>query len=126
MLFLNLIDASEFQLKGVSKGIVVENLIATMKDMGKPADFVLCIGDDRSDEDMFEGISRATSNPSLPPIPNVFACTVGQKPSMAKYYLDDSSEVITLIEGLAGVPVQQHPKLSEPEAATESDGTKFF
>lgn len=116
----------EVKPQGVSKGIVVENLIATMKDMGKPADFVLCIGDDRSDEDMFEGISRATSNPSLPPIPNVFACTVGQKPSMAKYYLDDSSEVITLIEGLAGVPVQQHPKLSEPEAATESDGTKFF
>lgn len=95
---------------------MVENLIATMKNMGKPTDFVMCIGDDRSDEDMFEGIGRATSNPSLPPIPEVYACTVGQKPSMAKYYLDDSSEVITLIEGLAELQLQ---KASDSQIASD-------
>lgn len=102
---------------------MVENLIATMQNRSKPPDFVLCIGDDRSDEDMFEGIARATSNPSLPPISEVFACTVGQKPSMAKYYLDDSAEVVTLIEGLAGVPVPQQPKPTDDQVATDS---KFF
>lgn len=114
----------EVKPQGVSKGIVVENLIATMKTTGKPPDFVLCIGDDRSDEDMFEGIGRATSNPSLPPIPEVFACTVGQKPSMARYYLDDSSEVITLIEGLVGAPVLQQPKPTDSQIATND--SKFF
>ncbi|KAL2939777.1 putative alpha alpha-trehalose-phosphate synthase [UDP-forming] 11 [Bienertia sinuspersici] len=115
----------EVKPQGVSKGIVVENLIATMQNKGKPLDFVLCIGDDRSDEDMFEGIARATSNPSLPPIPEVFACTVGQKPSMAKYYLDDSAEVVTLIEGLAGGPALQQPK---PTTVSQNatDSSKFF
>lgn len=88
-------------MQGVSKGIVVEDLISTMRKEGKSIDFLLCIGDDRSDEDMFESIARSVSNPSLPTISQVFACTVGQKPSMAKYYLEDTGEVIKLLEGLA-------------------------
>ena len=85
----------------MSKGIVVENLISTMRSEGKSPDFLLCIGDDRSDEDMFESIARSVSNPALPTISQIVACTVGQKPSMAKYYLEDTSEVIKLLEGLA-------------------------
>ncbi|CAL0330384.1 unnamed protein product [Lupinus luteus] len=91
----------EVKPQGVSKGIVVENLISTMRKKGKSPDFILCIGDDRSDEDMFESIASSVSNPALPTISQVFACTVGQKPSMAKYYLDDTSEVINLLEGIA-------------------------
>ncbi|KAJ1433536.1 Trehalose-phosphatase [Sesbania bispinosa] len=91
----------EVKPQGVSKGNVVENLISTMRSEGKSPDFLLCIGDDRSDEDMFESIAHSVSNPALPTISQVFACTVGQKPSMAKYYLEDTSEVIKLLEGLA-------------------------
>ncbi|XP_057749211.1 probable alpha,alpha-trehalose-phosphate synthase [UDP-forming] 11 [Arachis stenosperma] len=91
----------EVKPQGVSKGIVVENLISSMRSEGKSPDFLLCIGDDRSDEDMFESIARSVSNPALPTISQVFACTVGQKPSMAKYYLEDTSEVIKLLQGLA-------------------------
>ncbi|GAY48453.1 hypothetical protein CUMW_111760 [Citrus unshiu] len=91
----------EVKPQGVSKGIVVKNLISTMRSRGKSPDFVLCIGDDRSDEDMFESIEQAVADPSVPGIAEVFACTVGQKPSMAKYYLDDTAEVINLLEGLA-------------------------
>lgn len=64
-----------------------------MRKRGKGADFVLCIGDDRSDEDMFEAIATDSGE--------VFACTVGQKPSMAKYYLDDTFQVIKLLQGLS-------------------------
>jgi trehalose 6-phosphate synthase/phosphatase len=66
-------------------------------------DFVLCIGDDRSDDDMFEVITTsmtATQNAE------VFACTVGQKPSKAKYYLDDTAEIVRLMQGLASVSEQ--------------------
>ncbi|XP_014509620.1 probable alpha,alpha-trehalose-phosphate synthase [UDP-forming] 11 [Vigna radiata var. radiata] len=91
----------EVKPQGVSKGKVVEDIISTMRSKGKSPDFLLCIGDDRSDEDMFESIARSVSNPALPTIAKVFACTVGQKPSMAKYYLDDTNEVINLLEGLA-------------------------
>nr|AXH37644.1 trehalose-6-phosphate synthase [Moringa oleifera] len=96
----------EVKPQGVSKGKVVEDLISTMRSKGKPPDFLLCIGDDRSDEDMFENIAGSVANPSLPAIGEVFACTVGQKPSMAKYYLDDTVEVIKLLEGLARAATQ--------------------
>ena len=85
-----------------------------MRSKGKMPDFLLCIGDDRSDEDMFESIASHVSNPAMPPIAEVFACTVGQKPSMAKYYLDDTSEVINLLLSIAessvGGPKYVSPK----------------
>lgn len=98
--------------QGVSKGIVVENLISRMLSEGKAPDFLLCIGDDRSDEDMFESIARSASDPTLPTIAEVYACTVGQKPSMAKYYLDDTFEVIKLLQGLATAASSSPPKSS--------------
>ena len=76
-----------------------------MRSKGKSPDFLFCIGDDRSDEDMFESIARLVDNPSLPPIAEVFACTVGHKPSKAKYYLDDTPDVIELLQGLATASV---------------------
>lgn len=72
-----------------------------MVHSGNAPDFVMCIGDDRSDEDMFESILSTVSSPSLPAAPEIFACTVGQKPSKAKYYLDDNTEVVKLLHGLA-------------------------
>ncbi|PKA49182.1 Alpha,alpha-trehalose-phosphate synthase [UDP-forming] 6 [Apostasia shenzhenica] len=91
----------EVNHQGISKGIVVRNIISTMLNRGKPPDFVLCIGDDRSDEDMFETVIGSRSTLSLPANSEVFACTVGKKPSKAKYYLDDPIDVVLLLEGLA-------------------------
>ncbi|XWS70904.1 hypothetical protein CRYUN_Cryun03dG0090200 [Craigia yunnanensis] len=96
----------EVKPQGLSKGIVVENLISTMRSRGKSPDFLLCVGDDRSDEDMFESIARSSANPTLPTIAEIFACTVGQKPSMAKYYVDDIVEVIGLLRGIAEASAQ--------------------
>ncbi|XP_059636979.1 probable alpha,alpha-trehalose-phosphate synthase [UDP-forming] 11 [Cornus florida] len=108
----------EVKPQGVSKGVAVESLIATMRNMGKAPDFVLCIGDDRSDEDMFESIASSVANPSSPAIPEVFACTVGQKPSMAKYYLDDTFEVIKMLQGLESASAQQ-PKSAHFQVSFE-------
>ncbi|KAI3985812.1 hypothetical protein MKX01_026598 [Papaver californicum] len=91
----------EVKPQGVSKGLVAEKLLSTMVNRGQAPDFVLCIGDDRSDEDMFETISTTVTNPSLPSVPEIFACTVGQKPSKAKYYVDDTSDVVRMLKGLA-------------------------
>lgn len=85
----------------MSKGLVAEKIFAAMEEGGKQADFVLCIGDDRSDEDMFEIIGDAMTSGVLSSNSSVFACTVGQKPSKAKYYLDDTTEVINMLEALA-------------------------
>jgi trehalose 6-phosphate synthase/phosphatase len=95
-------------VQGISKGVVVESLLSSMVQTGKPPDFVLCIGDDRSDEDMFESIvCPSNSSVKLPASSEVFACTVGKKPSMAKYYLDDTVDVIKMLDGLASAPTQR-------------------
>ncbi|KAJ7981595.1 putative Trehalose-6-phosphate synthase [Quillaja saponaria] len=91
----------EVKPQGVSKGLVAEKIFTSMAENGKQADFVLCVGDDRSDEDMFEIISSAMSRNVLSANTSVFACTVEQKPSKAKYYLDDISEVRSMLEALA-------------------------
>lgn len=85
---------------------MAERLLSTMKERDLVPDFVLCIGDDRSDEDMFEVISTAIAGPSLTAATEVFACTVGRKPSKAKYYLDDTVEIVRLMQGLASVSEQ--------------------
>ncbi|KAK4368771.1 hypothetical protein RND71_012563 [Anisodus tanguticus] len=91
----------EVKPQGVNKGLVAERLLETIQQKGTVADFVLCIGDDRSDEDMFEVIMSAVASDSLSPVAEVFACTVGQKPSKAKYYLEDTMEILRMLQGLA-------------------------
>nr|ASB17093.1 trehalose-6-phosphate synthase [Manihot esculenta] len=91
----------EVKPQGISKGSVAEKVLLDMVNHGKPPDFVLCIGDDKSDEDMFGSILSTVSDPTLPVAPEIFACTVGQKPSKAKYYLDDAVDVVKLLQGLA-------------------------
>ncbi|KAI3956645.1 hypothetical protein MKW92_035617 [Papaver armeniacum] len=91
----------EVKPQGVSKGLVAEKIFTKMAENQRRADFVLCIGDDRSDEDMFEIIGNSMSRGIISSNTAVYACTVGQKPSKAKYYLDDTSEVIMMLEGLA-------------------------
>lgn len=104
----------EVKPQGVSKGLVAEKIFSRMAESGKQADFVLCVGDDRSDEDMFEIIGNATNSGILSPNTSVFACTVGQKPSKAKYYLDDTIEVRTMLDALAEV--------SEPLSLSDDEG----
>lgn len=93
--------------------MVAEKIFTTMSEKGKQADFVLCIGDDRSDEEMFEIISNAISSGILSSSTSVFACTVGQKPSKARYYLDDPAEVLNMLEALA--------EASDPESFTDTE-----
>ncbi|KAJ6312867.1 hypothetical protein OIU77_014402 [Salix suchowensis] len=66
--------------QGVSKGLVAKHLLSIMQENETSPDFVLCIGDDRSDEDMFEVIVTSMAGPSLAQNAEVFACTVGRKP----------------------------------------------
>ncbi|KAJ0981253.1 hypothetical protein J5N97_009508 [Dioscorea zingiberensis] len=96
----------EVKPQGVSKGLVAQRLLSIMRQRGLSPDFVLCIGDDRSDEDMFEVITTAMAGSSWTPSTEVFACTVGRKPSKAKYYLDDTAEIVRLMQGLASVSEQ--------------------
>lgn len=50
-------------------------------------DFILAVGDERTDEDMFNIVHGS----------NCYTCTVGQKVSRAQYYLDDPDEVLRVL-----------------------------
>ncbi|KAI3467499.1 hypothetical protein Pfo_024162 [Paulownia fortunei] len=68
----------EVKPQGVTKGLVAEKVLSMLDNNGKTPDFVVCIGDDRSDEDMFESILNVVSTSSVPSVPEIFACTVGK------------------------------------------------
>ncbi|KAI4987851.1 hypothetical protein ZWY2020_028609 [Hordeum vulgare] len=91
----------EVKPQSVSKGFVAEKILSMLTENKRQADFVLCIGDDRSDEDMFEGIADIMRRSIVDPQTSLYACTVGQKPSKAKYYLDDTNDVLNMLEALA-------------------------
>uniref|UniRef100_A0A0E0M0M5 alpha,alpha-trehalose-phosphate synthase (UDP-forming) n=1 Tax=Oryza punctata TaxID=4537 RepID=A0A0E0M0M5_ORYPU len=93
----------EVKPQGVSKGMVVDTVIRTLINNENAPDFLMCIGNDRSDEDMFESINEAVSRSVFPTAPDVFACSVGQKASKAKYYVDGCSEVIRLLKGVTAI-----------------------
>ena len=54
----------------------------------------------------------AMAQPSMASIAEVFSCTVGQKPSKAKYYLDDIVEVMKMLQGLAAASDVETKSLS--------------
>lgn len=110
----------EVKPQGVTKGLVAEKVLLNMVNAGNPPDFVMCIGDDRSDEDMFESILSTVSCPSLPSAPEIFACTVGRKPSKAKYFLDDTADVVKLLDGLATSTNQKPKHLAQFQVSFES------
>ncbi|KAL4585736.1 hypothetical protein LXL04_010360 [Taraxacum kok-saghyz] len=99
----------EVKPQGVTKGLVAERIFSSMFKKGKRADFVLCVGDDRSDEDMFVMIGDAIKGGVIVNLNNrsVFACTVGQKPSRAEYYLDDTVEVMNMLENIGDVSASE-------------------
>ncbi|KAF3332087.1 alpha,alpha-trehalose-phosphate synthase [Carex littledalei] len=106
------LNSVEVKPQGVSKRLVAECFLATMREKDLLPDFVLCIGDDRSDEDMFEVISSAVGGPTFASEAEVFACTVGRKPSKAKYYVDDTADIFRVMQGLANVSDQSVLSLS--------------
>ncbi|KAI4336117.1 hypothetical protein L6164_014686 [Bauhinia variegata] len=104
----------EVKPQGINKGLVAEQVLSTLANDGKSPDFVLCIGDDRSDEDMFESISTKV----FPAPTEIFACTVGQKPSKARYFLDDTADVTMLLHALAAASAPKSKGCAETPLET--------
>ena len=95
----------EVKPKGCAKGSGVDRILSVLEAIGRKPEFILCIGDDKSDEDMFHVLdTRAANAQSDIDVQHVFSCTVGRKPSRARYYLNDTTEVIELLDSLTKVP----------------------
>ena len=86
----------EVKIRGVNKGAAVGQILAALQsEMNIKPDFILSIGDDRSDEYMFEKLLEQ---------PSVFTATVGRKKTVAKYYVSDVDSVSGLLAALTNSP----------------------
>lgn len=66
-------------------------------------DFILAIGDERTDEDMFNVVHGS----------NCYTCTVGMKVSRAQYYLDDPDEVLRVLTACTSLDRSQSTAYSD-------------
>jgi len=90
--------------KDVNKGAMAERMVAllTAQADGIPPDFVLCAGDDSTDELMFARLHATMGKAHK----GLFTVTIGRKPSEASRYLDDYREVVELLELLASIGIR--------------------
>lgn len=88
----------QVRLANVNKGNMVKHVLDSMEEGSEP-DFVLCCGDDRTDEDMFACLYENEKTKNA----NLFTTTVGVKPSNARYYLRSAHEVQQLVDQLLEV-----------------------
>jgi trehalose 6-phosphate synthase/phosphatase len=81
----------EVRQKGINKGSAASSLTSA-----GDFDFILCIGDDKTDEDMFVQLAGLTE---------AFTIKVGMEPSFAKYNLQTTYLVQSLLQSMMDYPV---------------------
>ncbi|HVV06791.1 MAG TPA: bifunctional alpha,alpha-trehalose-phosphate synthase (UDP-forming)/trehalose-phosphatase [Puia sp.] len=74
----------EVRLKGINKGAAINRIVTSAN-----YDFILCIGDDETDEDMFKKLAGR---------PDAFTIKVGNEASFAKYNLHNPAMVQALLQ----------------------------
>ncbi|KAF2227903.1 glycosyltransferase family 20-domain-containing protein [Elsinoe ampelina] len=86
----------EVRPKIINKGQVVRRLLKDLGEgPGNEPDFVLCCGDDTTDEDMFRALRRSEL-----PMPKVFGVLVGEgskHPTMASWLVKEPADIVDLI-----------------------------
>ena len=101
---------------GINKGYFISYILKKQIKKGRTPDFILCIGDDTSDEKMFDYLNRRkaeikkySKNVVLYPI------TVGKKPSKAKYYVDNPK----IVKEIINIFVKNTQKMSSSISTSE-------
>ena len=84
---------------GINKGYFISYILKKQIKKGRTPDFILCIGDDFSDEKMFDYLNRkeVEINKYCGKDVILYPITVGKKPSKAKYYVDNPKIVKEII-----------------------------
>ena len=96
----------EVRPAGLSKGLFLEHMLSLLKSKGIMVDFVMGVGDDITDENMFKAIRRFESKTSSKSV-SCFAVTVGKKYSEAHAFVDDPEAVIEMLSALRKTSLNQ-------------------
>ncbi len=107
----------------INKGEITKRLVdrySSTTDPDSKLEFVLCLGDDFTDEDMFRALSSMSGNQVNGE--HVFTVTVGSsnKITLAKWHLLEPEDVVEMAALLAGVGLSGEPgeQLSQVNLAT--------
>ena len=73
------------------------------------------MGDDKSDETMFEMLRQRAGGEGFPKHFAQFSCTVGKKPSIADYFVHDVNDVEGVINASPSLNPQRSGALAEPD-----------
>ena len=96
----------EVKPSGITKGTTLYRILEQISEKKGPLDFVLAIGDDIADEEMFRVVKAIRKEKSSiisdKKAFKSFTCTVGRKPSLADYYVNDANEIVQFLELLRG------------------------
>lgn len=84
--------------RGTHKGAAVEEILKRLYNADNLPQWILSIGDDRTDEDMFKALRSFQDE--HPAKAQITTCTVGRKRTAAQYYVEDVDQVIELLEML--------------------------
>jgi len=98
----------EVRPSNINKGATVRKALSLHSE----CDFILCIGDDRTDEDMFNALDNTLEEDANR---RIYTCTVGRNStSQARFYLRSQTEVMRLLAMLSEASAREtgHP-LSE-------------
>lgn len=100
----------EIKPRNVNKGYFVSQIIKNeFIERNCFPDFIFAIGDDTSDEEMFNYLNSIQSQLNFYNEVNIilliqnikqYTCTIGRNPSSAKYYLNEVQEVLDYLESL--------------------------
>ncbi|CAG8479648.1 5800_t:CDS:10 [Acaulospora colombiana] len=88
------LSALEVRPVTVDKSTAVRAIIKDLRQSEDDVDFVLCIGDSKSDEPVFSILKEL--------MPDCYTSTVGKKQTEAKYYLENNPKTRSEIESLRG------------------------
>ena len=84
------------------KGHIVKKILEDSRARSRGnVDFVLCMGDDISDEKMFTSVTNFSAG-STGENSYAFNVAVGKKPTNASFYVDDASDVGDILVALSG------------------------
>ena len=91
----------EVKPRGVSKGTALRELCKRITQTKGPIDFIMAVGDDINDEDMFAEIKALKTENSpyfQPETLKIITCTIGKKPTNAKFYINDGSDLTHILD----------------------------
>jgi len=91
----------EIKPRNVNKGYFLSHILKNEFIESTKPDFIITIGDDTSDEEMFKYLNSVKNHVSnYKENAKIFTCTIGRKPSSAQFYLNEVHEVIEYLESL--------------------------